>query len=391
MIPFEEANQIIRNAAVVLGTETVLLADSLHRVLAEDIVSDVNIPPFNKAAMDGFACRRADLPGPLQIVDEIPAGKFPTVEIKEGECARIMTGAPIPVGADTVFMVEYHEIEPDGSAIFTRDKTASNICLLGEDVKQGDLVLSKGTLIEPQEIAILAGAGKSHIEVFRRPIVGVISTGSELVEPNILPSAGQIRNSNGHQMVAQLKRMGLVAEYFGIVSDSQDELRKAIQSALKMTDVLFISGGVSVGDYDFVPLVLQELDFEILITSIATKPGKHTLFARKEGKYVLGFPGNPVSSFVQLETVGRELLCNLMGNQPKSLTFKCVILDDYQRKSTDRLEFLPVEITSTGKVKLLPYNGSAHIHALSKANAIMEIPIGVKKIEQGDFVNVRPL
>jgi molybdopterin molybdotransferase len=341
--------------------------------------------------MDGFACRREDLPNPLQIVDEIPAGKFPVVAIHAGECARIMTGAPIPVGADTVFMVEYHEIQPDGSVIFTRDKTASNICLLGEDVKEGDVVLSKGTLIQPQQIAILAGAGKTHVDVFRRPIVGVVSTGSELVEPNILPAAGQIRNSNGHQMVAQLKRMGMIVEYFGIVPDSQEELRNAIHSAMKMTDVLFISGGVSVGDYDFVPLVLQELDFEILITSIATKPGKHTLFARKEGKYVLGFPGNPVSSFVQLETVGRELLFSLMGNQPKPLKFKCVILDDYHRKMADRLEFLPVQITETGKVKQLPYNGSAHIHALSKANAILEIPIGINKIEQGDLVNVRPL
>jgi molybdopterin molybdotransferase len=391
MIPFEEAYQIIRTSVVPLEKETVLLADSQNRILAEEIVSDVNIPPFNKAAMDGFACRRSDLPGPLRIVDEIPAGKFPTVEIKESECARIMTGAPIPVGADVVFMVEYHEIQPDGSVIFTRDKTASNICLLGEDVKEGDVVLPKGTLIQPQEIAILAGAGKTHVDVFRRPIVGVISTGSELVEPNILPAAGQIRNSNGHQMVAQLKRMGMVGEYFGIVPDSQEELRKAIHSAMKMIDVLFISGGVSVGDYDFVPLVLQELEFEILITSIATKPGKHTLFARKEGKYVLGFPGNPVSSFVQLETVGRELLCSLMGNQPKLLKFKCVLLDDYHRKASDRLEFLPVQITETGKVKLLPYNGSAHIHVLSNANAIMEIPIGVKQIEQGDLVSVRPL
>jgi molybdopterin molybdotransferase len=391
MIPFEEANRIIREAVVPLEPETVLLADSLNRVLAEDIISDVNLPPFNKAAMDGFACRKADLPGPLKIVDEIPAGKFPTVEIHDGECARIMTGAPVPIGADTVFMVEYHEIEPNGSVIFTRDKTASNICLLGEDVKEGDLVLSKGTIIQPQEIAILAGAGKTHVEVYRWPIVGVLSTGSELVEPNITPSAGQIRNSNGHQMVAQLKRIGMITEYFGIVEDSKEELHKAIHSAIKMTDVLFISGGVSVGDYDFVPLVLQELEFDILITSIATKPGKHTLFAKKENKYVLGFPGNPVSSFVQLESVGKLLLYGLMGHQPVDTVFRCIFIDDFERKAVDRLEFLPVHITETGKVKLLPYNGSAHIHALSKANAIMEIPIGVKKIEQGDFVNVRPL
>jgi molybdopterin molybdotransferase len=391
MIPFDEANQIIRNSVSPLGIETVMLADSLNRVLADDIVSDVNIPPFNKAAMDGFACRREDLPGPFRIVDEIPAGKFPTVEINEGECARIMTGAPIPAGADTVFMVEYHEIQPDETVIFTREKTAGNICFLGEDVKTGDVVLSKGTLINPQEIAILAGAGITGVEVYQHPIVGVFSTGTELVEPNAKPSEGQIRNSNGHQMMAQLRRMGMVAEYFGIVPDSKEELQKAIHSALKMTDVLFISGGVSVGDYDFVPLVLQELDFEILITSIATKPGKHTLFAKKENKYILGFPGNPVSSFVQLESVGKELLYGLMGHRPVEPVFRCIILDDFVRKAADRLEFLPVLMTETGRVKLMPYNGSAHINALSKANAIMEIPIGVKKIEQGDFVNVRPL
>lgn len=391
MIEFEKALKIIRNSLIPFEYETVNLADSLHRVLAEDVVSDVNLPPFDKAAMDGFACRRVDLPGPFHVVEDIPAGNYPQRKIVEGQCSRIMTGAPIPEGADVVFMVEHHEVQPDGSILFTHENTSNNICYLGEDVKEGEVILSKGSLIKPQEIAILAGAGKNTVLVCKKPKVGVLSTGSELVEPYMAPKLGQIRNSNGYQMMAQLTNMGANVEYFGIVADTMEDLQGKIQSAIKLTDVLFISGGVSVGDYDFVPQVLQELEFEILITSIATKPGKHTLFARKENKYVLGFPGNPVSSFVQLEFIGKELLFGLMGHQPETLRFKTVIIEDYFRKKDDRLEFLPVRLTPSGKVELLPYHGSAHIHALSKANALMEIPIGVKNIEKGDLVHVRPL
>lgn len=388
---FKDALKVIRKSCRLIGTETILLADSLNRVLAEDVVSDVNIPPFNKAAMDGFACKRSDLPGPFIIVEDIPAGKFPEKKIRNGECSRIMTGAPVPSGADTVFMVEYHIVQPDGSIIFTRENTAENICLIGEDVKEYDVVLGKGTFINPEEIAILAGAGKSSVEVYRRPKVGVLSTGSELVEPFEIPKPGQIRNSNGHQIMAQLSKMGLVAEYFGIVADTKEEIKGKIKSALKLTDVLFISGGVSVGDYDYVPQVLQELEFDIQFTAIATKPGKHTLFATKDEKYVLGFPGNPVSSFIQLDFIGKELLYGLMGFKPFRIRYKTVFIDDFHRKKGDRLEFLPVKITKSGKVKLLPYNGSANIHALSKANALMEIPIGVNVIEKGDQVHVRPI
>ena len=169
------------------------------------------------------------------------------------------------------------------------------------------------------------------------------------------------------------------------------DIKGKVQSALKLIDVLFISGGVSVGDYDFVPQVLQELEFDIQFTSIATKPGKHTLYATKDKKYVLGFPGNPVSSFIQFNFIGKELLYGLMGNIPTTIRYRAVFVDDYNRKKGDRLEFLPVRITESGKVELLPYNGSANIHALSKAHALMEIPIGVTNIEKGDQVHVRQI
>ncbi|MGE5428505.1 MAG: hypothetical protein ACM3O8_11470, partial [Methylococcaceae bacterium] len=169
MITFNEALQIISDNARPLDAETIPLFQALNRVLAEDIFSDTDLPPFNKSAMDGFACKREDLPGPLKVVDEIPAGKSSAVILHKGECARIMTGAPVPEGADMVFMIEYHEVNADGMVSFKGQTTASNICLMGEDVKAGDLILKQGKLLKSHEIAILAGAGKEWVKVTKQP------------------------------------------------------------------------------------------------------------------------------------------------------------------------------------------------------------------------------
>lgn len=391
MITFNEVLQIISNNTRPLATEVIPLMSCLNRVLAEDIFSDTDQPPFNKSAMDGFACKREDLPGPLKVVDEIPAGKFSEVILCEGECARIMTGAPVPKGADTVFMIEYHAVNVHGMVSFTGHTTASNICLKGEDVKTGDLILEKGKLLKSHEIAILAGAGKETVKVTRQPFVAVLSTGTELIEPGSFPVNGQIRNSNGPQIMAQLAEMGIRASDEGIAPDDKINLRLRIEKALDKCDVLFISGGVSVGDYDYVPQIMEELGYDILITSISTKPGKHTLFAVKDGKYVLGFPGNPVSSYVQLKLVGKPLLYKLMGHEEKTRRYAVAIANDYNRKSADRLEFIPVTITEEGQAALIPYHGSAHIGALAGAHALMEIPMHVKSFKQGDKVYVRPL
>lgn len=391
MISFDEALQIIYNRAIPLDNETIPLSKALNRVLAEDIFSDTDLPPFDKSAMDGFACKREDLPGPMKVVDTIPAGKHSEVVLHTGECARIMTGAPIPTGADTVFMTEYHEMNGHGMVSFKGLTTATNICFKGEDVKAGELTLEKGKLLKSHEIAILAGAGKEWVKVTKQPSVAVLSTGAELVEPGRVPAKGQIRNSNGPQMMAQLEEMGIKPSYEGIAPDDKIQLRKRIENALEKWDVLFISGGVSVGDYDFVPMIMEALGYDILITTMATKPGKHTLFAVKDGKYVLGFPGNPVSSFVQLELVGKPLLYKLMGHEEKARRYGVTLTCDYDRKGADRLEFIPVIITEEGQAALIPYHGSAHIGALAGAHALMEIPMGIKTLKQGDKVYVRPL
>lgn len=391
MITLNEALQIIRDHVKPLDTETVTLSKALNRVLAEDIYSDIDLPPFNKSAMDGFACKREDLPGPMKVVEEIPAGRFSELILHKGECARIMTGAPVPTGADMVFMIEYHEINAQGMVSFNGNATASNICLKGKDVKAGDLLLSKGKLLKSHEIAIIAGAGIERVKVTRQPSVAVLATGAELVEPGESPGNGQIRNSNGPQMMAQLSEMGIMGSYEGIAPDDKITLSHRIEKALERCNVLFISGGVSVGDYDFVPIIMEELGYDILITTITTKPGKHTLFAVREGKYVLGFPGNPVSSYVQLELIGKMLLYKLMGHEWKARRYGVTIASDYYRKGADRLEFIPVTVTEDGQAALISYNGSAHIGALAEAHALMEIPMGIKSFKQGDTVYVRPL
>jgi len=341
--------------------------------------------------MDGYACQKRDLPGPLRVLEEIPAGKTPARKITSGFCSKIMTGAEVPPGADIVIMKEFVEVSEEGYVKYLKEGGKSNICLLGEDIKKGEKVLSSGVLIKPEHIAVLAGAGCIKVKVYNQPRVGIITTGSELVEPGFVPSSGQIRNSNGPQMVAQLKEMGLSARYYGIAKDTKKDTKESVLAAIGENDVVILSGGVSVGDYDFVPDVLKELGFQSLITEISAKPGKHTLFAKNKDKYILGLPGNPVSSFVQLLIAGKELIFGLQGYRYRPLRLKVKLRNQFKRNKSNRHEFIPVNINNNGEAELLLYHGSAHIHSLAYANALMEIPSGVKSIAEGDFVYVRLL
>lgn len=391
MVTLDEALQIVWENCDRLETESVSLVDSVGMVLAQDVFSDVNVPPFNKSAMDGFACRKADLPGPLNVLETIAAGQLPAIPVEAGSCSRIMTGAAVPDGADTVIMIEHTQTDKQGRVLFLKDKSRSNICEVGEDIRIGSKVLSCGTLLTPAHIAVLAGAGLNEVLVVRRPKVAVMPTGSELVEPSDFPEKGKIRNSNGPQMVTQLRQMGFSVEYLGIVKDSALETRSAIEQAFEHKDVLIVSGGVSVGDFDLVPQILVDMGFELLTTVVATKPGKHTLFAKKGTKYVLGLPGNPVSSFVQLEVVGRALLFGLMGYRWQPLRLPVELGEAFSRKKGERFELKPVVLTEDGQVMQFDYHGSAHIHALTMANALLEIPLGKTEFKKGERAYARPI
>jgi len=391
MMPFSEALETIKRFARTPGTEQVDLLYALSRTLAEDVFSDISMPPFNKSAMDGFACRKSDLKNQLQVIEEIPAGTIPAKTIGENQCARIMTGAMVPEGADFVIMKEDIEEIASDFVRCTRETNKTNICYTGEDVKSGDLVLNKGDVISPAHIAILASVGCTKPLVYKLPSVAIISTGDELVEPDEKPGISKIRNSNSYQLMAQNQQLGITPDYLGIVTDDENSVKNILTLALERYDVTIISGGVSVGDFDFVPKILNELKVNIRVHGMDVRPGKHLLFGERANHYVFGMPGNPVSSFVQFEVLVKPFLNALMGKAADEPFLHLPIEEDYLRKKGDQLVFVPVSLTRQGKALPLEYHGSAHIHAYSFAQGIMEIPKGISFIKKGETVCVRPL
>ncbi len=391
MLPFNEALQLVCSSIKPMEKENVSLPQALNRILAEDIISGIAMPPFNKSAMDGFACRKVDLDNTLDIIGEIAAGTTFRQSIGENQCVRIMTGAMVPEGADFVLMKEHaKEISPL-KICRAKESTAANICLTGEDVKVGDIVLFSGKKILPADIAMLASVGHTIPMVYKIPRVAIISTGSELVEPDETPAISQIRNSNGIQLVAQSMQLGILASYLGIVPDDETQLETVISDALENYDVVIISGGVSVGDYDHVPKILQKLEVKTLFHGMNVKPGKHLLFGKRNSTFVFGMPGNPVSSFVQFEILVKPLLYSLMGLTESIKPYYLPLEDTYHRKKSDTLSLIPVSFTEQGTAKPLDYHGSAHIHAYTKAHGIMEMEVGKTELKKGEIVRVRPL
>lgn len=390
MITQEEALNIILSASKPRKTiKKTSILNALNHILAEDIFSDINMPPFDKSAMDGYACRKEDIFAPLRILETIAAGDNPTKTITSGTCSKIMTGAPIPDGANTVIMIEHSRLDEQNQVVFTKDKTSSNICFAGEDFKTKDLLLAKGTRINPSHIPVFATAGKMEIEVFDNLSIGVISTGNELVEPNEFPSTGKIRNSNAYQIMAQAIQTGAKAEYFGIAEDTLESTIEKINEATLKCDIIILSGGVSAGDFDFVPQAISSCGFDILFKSIAVQPGRPTLFGTKDEKYIFGLPGNPVSSFVQFELLVKPLFFALLSHPYQAMVIKVPYGTSFQRKRTDRKAWIPIFINQNGIAMPVEYNGSAHINSYINANAIMEVEINTSSINKGDLINAR--
>jgi molybdopterin molybdotransferase len=392
MIPFEQACEVVMERSRTLPVETVTLEQALCRVLAEDAVSDVDMPPFDKSAMDGYACRRQDLGNALKVVETIPAGCVPTRRIGANECAKIMTGAPAPQGADCVIMVEYTESAGDGAVRFTGKETRANICARGEDVRTGDVVLRRGVRLGPEHLAVLATVGCAEPKVYARARVGVIATGDELVEHGKHPSEAQIRNSNSPQLCAQVLAAGAIPKYYGIARDTERDTALLLRRALDENDVVLLSGGVSAGDYDVVPGVMRELGVEILFDSVAIKPGKPSTFGVTASGYCFGLPGNPVSTYILFEVLVRPFLRRLMGEaEPRTVTYPLRLAEPLSRKGGERAAWIPVRITPEGEVAACEFHGSAHIHALCMADGLIMMPPGVTTLAKGAEVHVRPL
>lgn len=387
MIQFEEACRIVMESVVELGTETVPLFKICGRVLGEDIASDIDMPPFDKSAMDGYACRAEDLDEPLEVVDTIPAGQMPGKVIDSGQCAKIMTGGVVPEGADCVVMVEHTEVQGE-KVLVTKKTGALNICYRAEDVKAGDVVLRKGTLISPGEVAVLAAVGRTEVSVSRKPVVGIVATGSELVDPSITPAAAEIRDSNRAQLFCQTELAGCTPVDLGIVRDAPEAIAEVIEREEARVDIFLFSGGVSMGEFDYVPRVLGEKGFELLFERVAIKPGKPTVFGRKGNTFVFGLPGNPVSTFVIFELFVRPFCFGLMGCNCTGLVITAELAETVRRTKSDRLAHFPVRLDADGKVRPVEYHGSAHIHAYAMADGFISIPIGASEIRAGSDVRV---
>lgn len=390
LLEYDKALKLMQKHTSSLGVEKINFTNSLNRVLSENIYSDIDMPPFDKSAMDGYACRKEDLANELEVLEIIGAGHEPKFSITKNQCSKIMTGAKIPQGADTVIVIEEVKEIGKGRVKYNLQKSKHNICYRGEDVKTKDLLIHKNTQIKAKHISVLSAVGKIEVEVYKKPKIAILSTGDELVEPQNKPKTSQIRNSNSYQLMAQVQELGIEAKYIGIAKDDKDDISRLIARAIDYADLIIVSGAVSVGDFDFVPQVLAENDFEFIFHGVSTKPGKHTLFGVNKNQYVIGVPGNPVSSFVQFQMLIKPLIEMLMSCYNGFEELKVELKEDFKRKKAGRLSFEPVAIKNN-KVERINYSGSANITALIHADALMLVPKGVEEIKKGQYVYVRSI
>ncbi|HEX9723826.1 MAG TPA: gephyrin-like molybdotransferase Glp [Vicinamibacteria bacterium] len=397
MIPLEEAVRIVLENTRVLPKENVDFREATGRVLAEDVTSDTDLPPFPRSAVDGFALRTADLeslPCRLSIVGVVPAGSVPSFEIRRGEAAQIMTGAPVPEGADAVQMVERTRVTEGQVEVMETVASGQNIAPRGQEVRVGEIVIGKGVRLDPASVAVAATVGKVDLRVGSRPRVAVIATGDELVEPAVKPNPGQIRNSNGFALVAQARAMGARVSYLGVARDTEASLGELIGRGLGH-DVLLISGGVSMGRFDLVEKVLAERGVRILFEAVALKPGKPLVAGvAEDGGMIFGLPGNPVSTMVTFELVVRPTLAKMEGCEQPQRPILSATLKHPLSSRGPRRAFLPgwIEPETTGLAAYpIPSRGSADIVAFAKANSLLIVPEDTENLAAGETVGVYPL
>lgn len=394
MISVDEALKIVLRKGKKLPPKKVKLVNASGLCLAEGIKSDLNMPPFNRSAMDGYAVITKDITpqAELNVIESIRAGYNPKKKVGRGQASKIMTGAVVPIGADAVIKVEETKpLDKDKKVrILKSIKKGANIARKGEDIRVGKMVLCKGTRIRPQEVGILASVGASQVKVHSTPSVGIISTGDELVDITRKPKPWQIRNSNSHSLAAQARQIVTDVEILGKVNDNKSEIKKLIQKGLKK-DILILSGGVSMGEYDLVGSVLLDIGVKIFFENVALRPGKPTVFGMKGDKLIFALPGNPVSTFVTFELFVKPCIKKMMGfTSYEHPTLQAKLEKDIKIKKKRR-EYRPAFIRqedSELKVSLIDWHGSGDLFSMTKANCLLIIRETVEKLNSGDMVEV---
>ena len=398
MISVAEAIQIVRQQTHTLPVEQVPLPNALGRVLAQDVVADSDLPPFDRSQMDGYAVRAVDsesAPVRLRIVGESAAGRGWHNQLEQGQAVRIMTGAPVPAGADSVQQVELtHELK-DGTVVELLEsvEAGKSIVKRGAEIKAGETVLNAGTVINAAMMAVLAAFGYSTVDVFRRPRVAVLATGTELVPVDQKPGQDQIRDSNNYSIAAYAELAGATVERLPVTGDETSLLKNQIAKAAENCDLIVTSGGVSMGVYDVTKVALRELDAELFFERVALRPGKPTVFARLPGgALVFGLPGNPVSVAVTFNLFARTALLAMQGATEPALKRDTAALARKVKGTEDRESYLPVQLTTNDDGELiafpLKWGGSSDFVAFALTTALAIVPAGAKAVEAGSLVNV---
>ena len=372
-----------------LPSETLPTRDAGGQTLAADIASRLDLPPFDKSAMDGYALP----PGEeevYEVLETVFAGQTATTALRPGAAIKIMTGAPVPEGAERVVMVEKTE-EQEGKVWVMERGDKTNICLQGEDMRCGDPVLATGKELTPVAIANLVACGVAEVEVRRRPRVVVISTGDEIIDSPDDLGPGRIMDSNGPMLAALARQRGMLSSDVARVSDTLEARTSAIGGALAQADMVLLTGGVSAGDRDFVGSAFTELGMTTHFSKVAIKPGKPVTCATGPGgKLAFGLPGNPVAAYLTFHLFVLHAAAILSGREPRRRSFKFPLAGPYARKRATRLQFVPGRLDENGRVAVLPCHGTAHLMALLEADGLFSVPPGVSELAADDEVEFLP-
>ncbi|GBC76680.1 Molybdopterin molybdenumtransferase [bacterium HR08] len=394
MIPVEDAQEIIVHNVVVSDAERVPLAEAFGRILRQPIRADMDLPPFDRAMMDGYAVRAEDTvraPVRLRVVGELLAGMTFSGAIAPGEAVKIMTGAVVPPGANAVERVE--KTEREGEWVILREpvRPGQHITPRGSQAREGEIVLEPGIRIGPAEMAVLASFGYAEVQVARQLIFGVLSTGSELVAADARPSLGQIRDSNGPTLRACLAMAGVVGDPLGIVPDDLALIERSLRSALQPCDGVIITGGVSMGEADLVKTALRQMGARIFFERVRLHPGKPFCFATYEGKPIFALPGNPVSVVVTFLLFVLPALRRMLGCREERLPLIEATVTEDAKHSTERRSYLPAFVWfSEGQAfaRRVPWEGSSDLVGFARANALLVVPEGVASVSAGERARV---
>lgn len=399
-IALEEALEILNKNTKALKSEVVSIKDSLKRVLYGDVKSKINNPPFNKSVFDGYAFKSEDSKGTskentieLKIVDEIFAGMWPEIEIKHGEAIRIMTGAPIPMGADCVLKQEETERHGDLVKIFKEMKSYENISFMGEDIKIGETLIKKGKRLDYADLGIMASSGISEVLVYKKPRVSIISTGDEVCDINSTLKPGKIYDSNLYSLSARIEELGYNVLSMEHVGDNILKIGEAIEKAFEKSDIVFTTGGASVGEKDLMQKVSESIGFEKLFWKIKIKPGSAVVCSKKEEKILISLSGNPNAALTTFELLGKPVLKKLEGEE-ENINIKRekgVLMDSFNKKSPQR-RFLRGNVIydeKGTKVYITQIkSGNGILSSLLNANCLIEIEKGNEGLNRGEVVNI---